>query len=91
MLGSVLIDHACIKICVNRHLLARHSIQSEARDDLGNPARPFGHHDEVDDHEDQENDETNNIVAGNHKLAERFNDLTCSVGASMSFNEHDPS
>ena len=90
LLGSVLIDDACIKICVNRHLLARHSIQSEARDDLRYPASTFGHNDEVDDHENQENDETDDIVAGNHKLAERLNNFTCGVGASMPFHEHDP-
>ena len=90
LLGGVLIDDAGIEVRINRHLLARHSIQSEARDDLGNPARPFCHYDEVDDHEDQENDETNNVVAGDHKLTERFNDLARRVGAGMSFNKHDP-
>ena len=89
LLGRLLIYNARVEIRVNRHLLAWHGIQSEARDDLGYPASPFSHHDEVDDHQDQENDETDDIVTGNHKLTKRLDDFTRRIGASMPFHEHD--
>ena len=55
--GFVLVDDAGRKVSVDRHLLARHGVEGEARRDLGDAARALGDDDEVDDDEDDEDDE----------------------------------
>ena len=89
-LGLLLIDQAGVQVGVDGHLLAGHGIQGETGNHLGHPTRALGHHDEVDDHQDAENDETDQVVAGNHELAERLNHLAGGVRALVAFHQHDP-
>ena len=49
----VLVDQAGVQVGVDRHLLARHRIQGEARADFGDAARALGDHHEVDDGQDR--------------------------------------
>ena len=67
----LLVDEAGAEVGVDRHLLAGHRVEGEARRDLGDALGALGDDDEVDDHEDQEHDRADDEVAADHELAER--------------------
>ncbi len=67
-------DGAGRKVGVDRHLLAGHRVEGEARGDLGDAAGALGHDDEVDDGEDQEDHEADEDVALDDEAAERLDD-----------------
>ena len=67
-----LIDQPGVEVSVDRHLLARHGVEGEARADFGDPPGTFGNHDEVDDHQNREDDDTDDVVAADHHVAERL-------------------
>jgi hypothetical protein len=48
-----LVDHAGVQVSVDRHLFARHGIQGESGVHFRDAASTFGHHNEVDDHQDR--------------------------------------
>jgi len=48
------VDQAGREVGVDRHLLARHGVEVEARRDFGDAPRAFGDHHEIDDHQDRE-------------------------------------
>jgi hypothetical protein len=73
--GFALVDQTRREIGVDRHLLAGHGIQGEARGDFRDAARTFGDHDEVHDHQDREDDEADHEVALHDQLAEGLNDI----------------
>ena len=68
-------DEAGVQVGVDRHLLAGHGVQGEARRDLGDAAGALGDDDEVDDDEDQEDDEADDVVAADDEVAERLDDV----------------
>ena len=90
MLGLVLIDQPGIQIGINRHLLARHGIQSEAGTDLRHPAGTFGDNQKVDDHKDGENHQTNSVVSPNQDFTKGLDDLTGSIAALMAVQQYNP-
>ena len=55
--GLLLVDHTRAQFRIDRHLLARHGVQGEARRDFRDTARALGDDDEIDQHQDEENDE----------------------------------
>ena len=61
--GLVLVDQAGREIGVDRHLLAGHGVEGEARRDFGDAARALGDDDEVHDHQDDEDDDADDEVA----------------------------
>ena len=71
----VLGDLARVEVGVDRHLLARHGVEGEARSDLGHAARTGGDDHELDDDEDQEDDEADDDVAADDEAAEGRDDL----------------
>ena len=62
-LGFLLVDQAGGKVGVDRHLLAGHGVQAEARRDFGDAARTLGDDDEVHDHQDGEDDQADDEIA----------------------------
>jgi hypothetical protein len=56
LLGFVLVDQAGRQVGVDRHLLAGHGVEGEARRDFGDAARTLGDDDEVHDDQDDEDD-----------------------------------
>ncbi len=70
----VVADQAGVEVGVDRHLLARHGIQGEAGGDFGDPARPLGDDHEIDQHQDDEDDDADHVVAADHELAEGLDD-----------------
>ena len=71
----VLGDLAGVEVGVDRHLLARHGVEGEARPDLGHAAGTGGDDHELDDDEDQEDDEADDDVAADDEAAEGRDDL----------------
>ena len=68
-------DLPCVEIGVDRHLLAGHRVEGEARRNLGDAPGAARDHGELDDDQDQEDDETDDQVAADDELAERVHDL----------------
>ena len=56
VLAPGLVDQAGRQVGVDRHLLAGHGVEGEARRDFGDAARALGDDDEVHDHQDGEHD-----------------------------------
>ena len=78
------------KIGVDRHLLARHGVEVEARRDFGDAARALGDDDEIHDHQDRENDNSDDEIAAHHEIAERLDDVAGGVGALMAVRQDQP-
>ena len=81
LLGGLLVDQAGGEIGVDRHLLARHGVEVEARRDFGDAARALGDDDEVHDHQDREDDNSDHEIAAHHEIAERLDDVAGGRGA----------
>ncbi|MHC2704234.1 hypothetical protein ACVMHZ_007397 [Bradyrhizobium liaoningense] len=76
LLGDLLVDQAGGEVGVDRHLLAGHGVEVEARGDLGDTARTLGDDDEVDDDQDGEDDDADDEIAAHHEVAEGLDDVT---------------
>ena len=59
----LLVDQAGGQVGVDRHLLAGHGVEVEARGDFGDAAGALGDDDEVHDHQDREHDDADHEVA----------------------------
>ena len=68
-------DLARVEVGVDRHLLARHRVEGEARGDLGHAPGAVRDDDELDDDEDQEDDQADDDVAADDEVAERGHDV----------------
>ena len=64
-------DLAGVEVGVDRHLLARHGVEREARAHLGDAAGAVRDHHELDHDQDQEDHEADDDVAADDELAER--------------------
>ncbi|MPN29050.1 hypothetical protein SDC9_176498 [bioreactor metagenome] len=78
-----LINQSCVQIGVDRHLLTGHGVQRKAGRNFGDTLRTFGHHDKVNDHQNDEHHKTDDKVTADHHLTERLNHLTGSACAHM--------
>ena len=74
-LGLRLVDQARVQVGVDRHLLAGHRVQGEARGHLGDAGRALGDDHEVHDDQDREHDQADDEVALHHQLAEGLDGL----------------
>ena len=81
-------EEARIQIGVDRHLLAWHGIEGEAGGDLGDAPGALRDHHKVDDHKNDENDQTHGVVAANHELPEGFDHLPGGIAPGMPFKKH---
>jgi hypothetical protein len=70
--GLVVVIRPGVEVGVDRHLLAGHRVEGEARADLGDAPGAVGDHDELDHDEDQEDDEADDDVAADDEVAERL-------------------
>src|SRR4051794_17874042 len=71
---GLLVDEPGREVGVDRHLLARHGVEREARRDLGDAPRAFRDDDEVHDDQDREHDDADDEVARHHEMAEGLDD-----------------
>ena len=78
---DVLINNAGIQIRVDRHLLAGHRIEGKPGGDFRDAPSALGHHNEIDNHENGEDDQTNRVVAADNEIAKRLDHLAGGGGA----------
>jgi hypothetical protein len=89
LLGLLLVDQAGVQVGVDRHLLAGHRVEREARADFGDALGALGDDDEVDDHQDREDDQADGEVAADQEVAEGFDHLAGGAGAGVAVEQHD--
>jgi hypothetical protein len=87
-LGSLGREHAGVDLGIDRHLPAGQGIEHEACGHFRDAARPFRHHDEVDDDENDENDSADDVIAADGKLAEGFDDAARRTGAGEAVEQN---
>ena len=85
--ASLFVDEAGGEIGVDRHLLAGHGVQGEARRDFGDARRTAGDDDEVHDHQDREHDHADDELAAHHELRERRDHFARGVLAGLAVGE----
>ena len=83
-----MINDAGIQIRIDGHLFAGHRVQRESCDYLRDTTGTFCDHDEVDDHQDQEDDEAHHIIARDDEFTKGLNDLTRRVCAGVTLHQH---
>ncbi|MBN8751603.1 MAG: branched-chain amino acid ABC transporter permease, partial [Variovorax sp.] len=71
----LLVDQSGGEIGVDRHLLAGHGVEVEARRHFGDAAGALGDDHEVHDHQDREHDQADHEIAAHHEVAERLDDV----------------
>ena len=86
----LLVDQAGGEVGVDRHLLAGHGVQVEARGDFGDAAGALGDDHEVHDHQDREHDHADHEIAAHHEIAERLDDVAGGRGAFVAVREDQP-
>jgi hypothetical protein len=86
--GIGLPDQAGVQVRVDRHLLARHGVQGEARRNLGDAAGALGDDHEVDDHQDDEHNDPDYVVVAYQEVAERLDHLAGRVRAIVAVEQH---
>ena len=84
-LRFVLVDDAGVEVGVDRHLLAGHRVEGEARGHLGDASGTVRDHDELDHDEDEEDDEADDHRTADDEVAEGFDDL-----ARVAVQQHEP-
>ena len=84
-LRLVVVDEPGVQVGVDRHLLAGHRVEGEARGDLGDAPGTVRDHDELDHDEDQEDDEADDHRPADDEVAERLDDL-----ARVAVQQHEP-
>jgi len=86
----LLADPAGVEIGVDRHLLARHRIESEARGDFGDAARALGHHCEVDDRDDDEDHDSDRVIVTDDDASECLDDAAGGVRSAIAMKQDEP-
>src|SRR5580704_4741631 len=86
----LLVDHAGGEIRVDRHLLAGHGVQVEARGDFGDTAGALGDDHEIHDYQDREHDDADDEIAAHDEAAERLDDMAGGGGALVAAGENEP-
>ena len=81
------VDHARGEIGVDRHLLARHGVEVEARRDFGDASGTFGDDHEIHDHQDGEHDDADDEITAHDEVAERLDDVAGGGGALVAVGE----
>ena len=78
------------EIGVDRHLLAGQCVEREAGGDFGDAPRALGDDHQIDDHQDQEDEDTDREIAADQEGAEGLDDLARGSAAFMPIEQHDP-
>ena len=89
-LRFLLVDQAGRKVGVDRHLLARNGIESEARADFRDTRRTLGDHDEIHRDQDSENDQADDEVAAHDEIGESGHDVAGRGLALIAMRQDEP-
>ena len=87
VLGFGFIDQAGGQVGVDRHLLAGHGIQGEARGHFGDARRTFGDDHEVHQGQNREDDDADDEAVAHDEAAERLNDVAGGGGAFVAVGQ----
>ena len=88
--GLVGIDEAGVQIGIDRHLLAGHGIEGEARRDFRGAHRAVADDQILNGDERDKDDEADNVVAADHELAERLDHFSGGRGAFAAVQQDAP-
>ncbi len=89
-LRGFLVDQARGQVGVDRHLLARHGVEMEARCDFRDAPRAFGDDNKIHDHQNGEDDNSDHEITAHHEIAEGFDDMAGRRRALMSMRQDQP-
>ena len=84
------IDESGVQIGVDRHLLAGHGVEREARRDFGGANRAVTDHEILNGDQREKDDEADNVVAADHELAECLDHLSGGRGAFAAVQQDAP-
>ena len=76
-----------VEVGVDRHLLAGHRVQDEARGHFRNAAGTLGNDHEIDDGQDREHHDADRVVAADHEFAEGGDDLARGIVAVLAVQQ----
>ncbi len=85
--GLVFVDESGVEVGVDRHLLAGHGIEGEARRDLGGADRAVADDQELNGDERDEEHEADDVVAADDKLSEGRNDVAGGGGSFIAVEQ----
>jgi hypothetical protein len=85
--GVGLADQTGVQVSINRHLLAGQRIKRKPGADLGDSPSPFGDHRKVDDGQNDENNDSDDIISTDQKFAKRLNYLAGGVWPRVSLEQ----
>ena len=85
-----LADQSGVEVGVDRHLLARHRVEREARADFGDAPGALGHDDEVDHGQDHEHHHADQVVAADQEMAEGLDHLARRIRPGVAVGQHHP-
>ena len=81
-------NKARVQIGINRHLFTRQGIQRKTGRHFGNTAGTLGDDDQIDDHHDAENENTDDIIATKQQTAKGLDNLPGRISACMAFHQY---
>ena len=76
------------EIGIDSHLFARHRIQGKSGRNFGDASGTLGDDDEVYDHQNQEENGTDNVIAADHELSEGLDDCTGRLGPFAAMQQY---
>ena len=85
--GLHFVDQSGIQVSVDRHLFAGHGIESESRRDFRGSHRAVADHDVLNRDQGKKQDEADNVVAADDKLAKGLNHASRGGSAFRSMQE----
>ena len=74
--GLIFVNQPSRQIGINRHLLAGHGVQAEARGDFGDASATLGDNNEIHDQQDEEDNQANRDIAPHQKAAKGGNHVS---------------
>ena len=86
----LLVDPARGELGIDRHLLARHRVEAEARRHLGNSARALGDDHEVHHQQDREQDHADDDIATHQEATERLDHMPGRARTLVAAREDQP-
>ena len=89
LFGFFLADDPGIQIRIDRHLFARHPVEDKTCADFCDTPGTFGDNHEVDDHQNDEHDDTDGKITAHQKVSECVDHLTRRPFTSMPIHQDD--
>ncbi|MEZ5395667.1 MAG: hypothetical protein R2724_23020 [Bryobacterales bacterium] len=89
-LGFGLFNQSRVQVRIDRHLLARQGVQSEARGDFGDTHRAVVDHHVLNGEQQDEDDDSDGELAADDEVAECFDDAARGIGPEVAVHQYQP-